>query len=351
MPLIAAAANRVKQHRDQFGWSQAELAFRAGISRAAVSAIEINRLVPSVAAALSLAATFGCSVEDLFGEPSKRNDTTWAWPCPAECRRFWQARIGDRTLLYPLEPTLMGAVVHDGVIRDGVRTVCSRTPPEKTLVLACCDPAVSILAQQFARESGFRLLALPRSSGQALELLRQGVVHVAGVHLSANNDREGNARIVKERIEVAAKLLRVAVWDEGLALGSGVASRSVSGIAKSRVEWVGREPGSGARACLDQILNKRTAPRRVAFDHRGVAEAIRCGWADVGVCLRLSCEEAGLRFLAIREEPYDLCYASRDEGDPRLQALVAAVRSAFYRNVLGELPGYDARDTGTIQST
>ena len=48
--------NRVKMFRQQRGWSQEDLAQRAGISRAAVSAIEIHRLVPSVAAALALAS-------------------------------------------------------------------------------------------------------------------------------------------------------------------------------------------------------------------------------------------------------------------------------------------------------
>jgi DNA-binding XRE family transcriptional regulator len=53
--------NRVKQHRLQRGWSQEQLAENAGISRAAVSAIEIPRLVPSVAAALALARAFHCT--------------------------------------------------------------------------------------------------------------------------------------------------------------------------------------------------------------------------------------------------------------------------------------------------
>jgi DNA-binding XRE family transcriptional regulator len=53
--IMAAARqepNRVRPYRESRGWSQAELARRAGISRAAVSAIEVNRLVPSVTAAL-----------------------------------------------------------------------------------------------------------------------------------------------------------------------------------------------------------------------------------------------------------------------------------------------------------
>src|SRR5215213_2696436 len=99
-----APHNRVKALRLGRGWSQEELARRAGISRTAVSAVEGNRLVPSVAAALSLAAAFGCSVEELFGvAPSAADGPEWAWPAPKEPCRFWHAGVGGRTLLYPVE--------------------------------------------------------------------------------------------------------------------------------------------------------------------------------------------------------------------------------------------------------
>ena len=118
---------------------------------------------------------------------------------------------------------------------------------------------------------------------------------------------------------------------------------------RARLSWVGREPGSGARFCLDQLRPHRPAPRRLAYDHRGVAEAVRCGWAEVGVCLRLASEEAGLRFIGIRVEGYDLCYPQRSESDPRIQALVRVVRERRYRKLIGDLPGFDAADTGEIE--
>ena len=48
------------------GWSQEQLARRSGLSRAGISAIETDRLIPSAAAALALAAALDCRVEDLF---------------------------------------------------------------------------------------------------------------------------------------------------------------------------------------------------------------------------------------------------------------------------------------------
>ena len=73
-----------------------ELADRSGISRAGVSAIETGRLVPSTAAALALAAAFGCTVEALFRLPGARpveEEASWAWPAVTDSCRYWRAEV------------------------------------------------------------------------------------------------------------------------------------------------------------------------------------------------------------------------------------------------------------------
>jgi molybdate-binding protein/DNA-binding XRE family transcriptional regulator len=338
--------NRVRQHRLARGWSQAELARRADISRAAVSAIEIDRLVPSVGAALSLATAFGCTVEDLFGRSSARADAAWAWPPARPGVRFWQAEVGGRVLRFPAEATPAGVVPHDGF--DGESP--GGPDPRTTLVLAGCDPAAGLLAGEYARQTGFRLLVLPRPSGEALALVGRGLVHAAGVHFATVDDPDGNRAAVRDRLGPGHRLLRVARWEEGLAVAHGAGVLSVRGAVRGRLRWVGREPGSAAGRCLEELRGGRPAPRRIARDHRGVAEAIRAGWADVGVCHRLAAEEAGLGFLSVRVEAFDLCYPAATAGDPRIAALVRVVRSPEYRRLLGELPGYDTSPAGESET-
>jgi molybdate-binding protein/DNA-binding XRE family transcriptional regulator len=347
-PLLAP--NLVRAYRRQRGWSQEELARRGGISRTAVSAVEVGRIVPSVAAALALARALGCTVEDLFG-PAGAGPAPpeWAWPPAATPCRYWLAQARGRALCYPAEATAAGVVAHDGVYHDGSFTPCGESDPRTTLVLACCDPAAGLLAAEYARSSGFRLIALPRSSRPALALLGRELVHVAGVHLAGDDEPDGNVRAVRDALGTAFRLLRVARWEEGLSVGPGTEARTVQAALRSRLRWVGREPGSAARQCLDQLLQGRPSPRRVALDHRGVAEAVRCGWADVGICHRLVCAEAGLRFLGVRREYFDLCYPAAAEADPRIQALVRVVRTAPYRRLLAELPGYDTAEAGEVQ--
>ena len=345
MPNDRPSPNRVRQFRQRLGWSQARLAAAAGVSRAAVSAIEICRLVPSVAAALALARVLDCTVEDLFGngenEPAAE---TWAW-APKDPCRFWRARVGHRVLRFPVEATVAGLLPHDGVFQDGVAEIVRDCCPEKTLVLASCDPAAGLLASEYEGASGFRLLPVHRSSRASLELLGQGVVHAAGIHLATTDDDAANARAARTMLGDGFALLRFASWDEGLAVQPGLSARSVNALVRGKLRWIGREAGAGARQCQDEILGQRPAPRRLARDHWGVAEAVRCGWADVGVCLRLVSEQAGLSFLHVRDEAYDLCFPESFSADVRLKKLLELLRSPSLRRLFAALPGYELSRT------
>jgi molybdate-binding protein/transcriptional regulator with XRE-family HTH domain len=327
------------------------LAAAAGVSRAAVSAIEGDRLVPSVRAALALAAALGCTVEDLFGTPGGRAaDPEWAWSPRTETCCYWESEVRGRALRYPTEFGPAGIVAHDGVFDGGSSKRSDAADPRETLVLASCDPAAGLLATEYARATGYRLLVLSRPSGQALALLGAGLVHAAGVHFGTVSDPHGNQDSVRNVVGAECKLVRVARWEEGLAVAPGVSAKSVAAVLRADLQWVGREPGSAARRCLDEIRPGRPVPRRLARDHRGVAEAVRSGWADVGVCHRLPSEEAGLRFLPVRIESYDLCFPADAAHDPRISALVRTVRSAAYRRLVADLPGMDPSDAGELET-
>ena len=82
--------------------------------------------------------------------------------------------------------------------------------------------------------------------------------------------------------------------------------------------------------------------------HAAVAEAVRAGWAEAGVCVRFSAAEAGLNFLPVRTETLDLCIPAAFQHDRRIQALVRMLRGRACRRLISELPGYNARDTGDI---
>ena len=58
--------NRLREVREERGWTQAELAARIGVSRKTVNTIENRVFVPSTLIALKLARAFELPVEELF---------------------------------------------------------------------------------------------------------------------------------------------------------------------------------------------------------------------------------------------------------------------------------------------
>ena len=219
---------------------------------------------------------------------------------------------------------------------------------ERTLVLACCDPAAGLLAAEYARTTGFRLLVLPRGSRAALELLRRGAVHAAGLHRATTEQPDLNVETVRATLGPGYRLLRAARWKEGVAVSASERSRSVESLLRTRRRWALREPGSAARECLESVSGRRRLPGRVVETHPAVAQAVRAGWADAGVCVQLSAEEYGLGFVPVRTELLDFCFPAALAREARVLALVRLLRSRAHRRLISELPGYDARETGEI---
>jgi molybdate-binding protein/transcriptional regulator with XRE-family HTH domain len=337
----------VAARRAARGWPQAELARRAGIPRSSVSAIESRRLTPSVSAALALARALECSVEELFSGGASMSppaEPQWAWAPRFEPCRYWEAEVNGSRLLYPIEGLSLNVIPHDGVWQGAVWRETDAAFSGATLVVACCDPAAGLLAGEYARASGLRLIVFPRGGAQALDLLKRGLVHVAGLHRSTPEQPERNLQTVRSELGGGFRLARVAQWQEGLALPAHTVARCSRTILRRARRWALREVGSAARECLDELCAQ--AAGRTVRTHTAVAEAVRGGWADAGVCVQVCAQEAGLSFVPVRAETLDFCFAAALQHDPRIQALLRLLRSRPYRRLIADLPGYDTRHMG-----
>ena len=58
--------NRLRELREQMGWSQAALAEQLEVSRQTVNALETGKYDPSLPLAFRIARLFGQSIESLF---------------------------------------------------------------------------------------------------------------------------------------------------------------------------------------------------------------------------------------------------------------------------------------------
>ncbi len=376
--------NRLRGRRQEKGLSQEALAERVGLTRQAIYAIETNDYLPSTAVALRLADVLACRVEDLFSLSSEGETVTGElidWPSmqPGLSRggrpgaRVKVARVGDRLLVRPV--AALGDVLNFTVGADGlltrpvtrfkagnrsvaVRLLRDRRAIEEEIVVAGCDPSIFLIGEHLRRFKAMTaVVGLSMGSGSAMKALQRGAVHVAGVHVLDARSGEYNLPYVRRHMKgQSVKVVTFAAWTQGLIVAEGNPKgiRTVEDLARRAVMVVNREEGAGARLLLDQRLVDAGIPPgkvkgydRVVRSHVEVARLVSSGLVDVGVGVEAVARFAGLDFVPLQPERYDLVipdgiFQSHGGVSKMLETLV----SRPFRAELEALGGYETRDTG-----
>lgn len=353
------------------GLGQTELAKRAGISRQALGAIESGAYQPGVMVALKLSRELGKSVEELFASEEGATLVSAIWTGPsrrgaaAAGARVALGRVAGRLVATPQPVPAFGLAPAAGLVtrasgrRVSVEAFRSASEIDSTLLVAGCDPGVTILADWMVRHrSGVGLVTIPCSSRAALEGLREGRVHVAGIHM--RDPRTGEYNVGPARALLGGRrvaFVNFARWEIGLCIHPRKTEivHGVEDLAHRKVRIVNRERGSGARLALDEALEKvGLDSRRVAGykrelgGHLEVAAAVSAGEAEAGVTIRVAAEAYGLGFLPLREERYDLVIPAAELGWAPVRAMLDALNSSRFGRELRGLCVYDTSRTGSV---
>jgi putative molybdopterin biosynthesis protein len=365
-------ANHLTAHRQKRGFSAADLAQRAGISRQTIYAIESGSYVPNTAVALRLARTLEVSVEDLFSLPSgapvavlptesvsllPQQDPPRAGDPMQLCRVDRRTMASSSSPIPWYLPTADAVLVGDAAkaAKATVQLFHGEYDLTNRILVAGCDPGISVLARHVLR-AGVELVVAQRNSSQALALLKQGVVHVAGTHLRDEASGESNLPAIHRifaRKSVA--VISLAVWEEGLVLAPGnpKSIRSVADLTRRDVSIVNREPGAGSRLLLDAHLTRLglAGPKvrgydRLAGGHLPAAWQVRTGDADCCIATRAAARVFGLDFIPLASERYDLAIRRHHLDYPPVAALLDTLNRASFRRELEGLGGYDTSAAG-----
>jgi len=362
----------VRRARIERGLTQDDLARRAGLSRQALGAIEAGAYQPGVGAALALARELGHSVEALFGsagEPALL-EADWAEvsgdaPAAPAHPAVALGRVGGRLVALAQPAPAMRLAAAAGVLEHAAgrraRVAAFRTQQEieATLLVAGCDPAVTILADWMGRHRPTATLTpIRHGSRSALAALLDGRVHAAGVHLCDRRGGEYNLAAVRETLKRRrAMMVNFARWELGLSVrrGNPLDLRGIADLVRPGVRIVNREAGSGARLVLDQALAElKIVPRRIAGyerelnGHLEVAAAIATGEAEAGLTLRVAAEAFRLGFVPVREERYDLVILQREMDSPPVRAMLDALNSSSFASEVRQLCAYDTAQMGQV---
>jgi len=368
---------RLHEVRGQRGISAAQLAKSAGVSRQTVYAIEAGDYVPNTAVALLLAKILEVRVEDLFeleGELAipPRPVTVELLGDPESAGRgqpVQLCRVGQRLIGIAANPQPLLLPMADGVVVERskrshqaeVHVFQNEAAEGKRLLVAGCDPGISLLTQHLARFDDVDLVVAPSSSQQALEWLKQGSVHVAGSHLRDSPSGDYNLPQIKRLFpKGSVKVVTFAIWEQGLVFGTANPKniRGVEDLSRKDVKIINREKGAGSRELLDQELRKTgiAAPNvkgydRIAYGHLPAALAVSLGEADCCIATRSAARAFGLGFLPLSTERYDLVIRRPFVRLPAVQALLDVLNRAAIRRKLEILAGYDTSHTGEVLVT
>jgi molybdate-binding protein/DNA-binding XRE family transcriptional regulator len=376
--------NHLKEMRLARGLSQAELAVRAGITRQAVFAIEVGKYLPTTAVALHLANVLNCQVEDLFrliatGEIVTGELVAGLRPESLEKNaRVKVVRVGERLIVRSvasLGDVLNYAIPADGLVaelpddaRSGkkgsrpiqVRLLRDRQLIEQEIAVAGCDPAVFLAGEYLRRHTNSAaVIGWTMGSGAALDALKRGEVHIAGVHIVDSKSGESNLPYVKQHLKGHdVNVVTFARWEEGLIVRAGnpLSIRTSSDLARRDVQIINREPRSGARILLDQqLLAAGIASHhvkgydRVVSSHLDVARMVSEGRADAGIGVRFAAHYYGCDFIPIQDARYDLVVPKAYlASHPLLETFFDTIVTRQFRSEVEAIGGYDTKQTGTL---
>jgi molybdate-binding protein/DNA-binding XRE family transcriptional regulator len=383
VPFISSDSveNRLRRVREAQGFSQADLASQAGITRQAVYAIEAGEYLPTTGVALRLAGALGCRVEDLFSLSDSGDlvEGTFlgggAVPPGRAGARVKVASVGGRVVVRPV--ATLGTVLNFTVSADGlmvgpspgqslreggrvrVRLLRDRRSIEEEVTVAGCDPSIFLAGEYLRRRQGSAtVVGWTMGSAAALQALLHGQVHAAGVHVVDDRTGEHNLPFLRRHLKKGAyTVVTFAAWEQGLLVASGNPKgiRTVADVNRKGVTLVNREEGAGARLLLDRHLavggikpSQVRGYQRLASSHLDVARQIAEGQADVGVGVRSAATLLGLSFVPLQEERYDLVMPTAYLfTHPGLSMLLDTMTTRTFRREIESLGGYDVREMGT----
>lgn len=211
------------------------------------------------------------------------------------------------------------------------------------------------------RESGSGLASLPEGSESGLRRLRNREVVAAAIHLHRLNGDDENANtdaVAADSSLYDAVIISFVRREQGLlvAPGNPMKLTDMKSVLKNKARLTTRPQGAGAQLLLLALLKAEAAdasqlPKDAPLCHTGtdVAQAIREGRADCGIATRAVAAAAGVDFVSLVWERFDLVLRQRDYFLRPQQALFEFLRSAPFRNRAKELPGYDAAEAGQVR--
>ena len=216
------------------------------------------------------------------------------------------------------------------------------------------------LLQWALADSRAGLALLPEGSEAGYRRMLLGEVVAAAIHFHDLDDPRVDANIVVASTEPKlydAVLIAFAAREQGFLVTAGNPLRlgSLSDAKAAGARLAQRPDGAGAQQLLLAMLAREGLSlgdfetSLIAPTGPDIAQAIRAGHADFGVATRAVARAAGIDFIPVTVERFDLLMRQRDSYRPALQRLLTFIRSEAFAVRARELGGLDVAGSGQVR--
>jgi putative molybdopterin biosynthesis protein len=213
------------------------------------------------------------------------------------------------------------------------------------------DPALDVLVR--ATGDAVSVVPGPRGSVNGMVQLSRGAADASTLHLLDVASGRWNDPLARGALGGAPVEL-VHLWrrEQGLvvARGNPHAITGPADLEARRIAW--RPPGTGSRLLLERLMlvagcTPRPELGEPAESHLAVAAAVATGAADAGLAVRSVAESAGLDWVPVVSEPFELALdpAAKAAAEP----LLATLAQSSVQARLNALPGYDLSMSGELR--
>jgi excisionase family DNA binding protein len=214
------------------------------------------------------------------------------------------------------------------------------------------------------RNSSSGLASLNEGTMRGVDRLTRGEVMAAAIHF--HGDELSGAPASDRNIAAVraipglhdAVLVGVVRREQGLLVAKGNPKKlqSLRDVLASGATTAVRQAGAGAQLLLEELLTRIGASakdlRRLeppCLTGPDLADAIRAGNADCGIAERASANAAGVDFVPLLWENFDLLMQQRSFFRASMQALITFLGSNWFKQRAAELSGYDTTPAGQIR--
>ncbi len=229
--------------------------------------------------------------------------------------------------------------------------------PRPPIVGGSQDP----LLDWVLRDSGCGLASLPEGSEAGLLRLSRNEVMATAIHLHRpdGDDETANTEAVARAPGLHdAVVIAFAKREQGLVVAPGnpLGLTDIAKVAQARARMAQRPAGAGAQLLLLALM-VRTGVTADALNlvtpvcptGPDLGQAVRSGRVDCGIASRSVAHGAGLGFVPLLWERFDLVLRQRDYFLPGPQALFEHIRKPAFRAQAAEMRGYDIGEAGSVR--